>query len=269
LIIIGERINATRKSIREAITSRNKDIIAKEIRKQDEAGADYIDLNAGTGIGATEDEIEHMRWLVDIALEETEKKLAVDSADPVVLTHTATYLDTRRPWLLNSVKSDPGVLDTLLLLAAKHNVPVIALAMDKDGIPYEASKRIEILHSIAEAAEAAGVSQDKIFFDPLVMPISADVTQGPVTMQTLEGIKKHFPAAKTTMGLSNASHGLPERARINRAFLIAAISHGLDSVICDPLNRELRNSILLGELVSGKDRYCRKFTRAVRKGDFS
>ena len=269
MIIIGERINATRKSIREAITSRNKDIISKEILKQDEAGADYIDLNAGTGTGTTEDEIEHMRWLVDIALEETEKKLAIDSADPVVLKHTAEYIDKRRPWLLNSVKSDTVLLDSLLPLAAEHNVPFIALAMDKIGIPHEASKRIEILQNIVEAADAAGVSQDNIFFDPLVLPISADITQGPVTMQTLEGVKKHFPETKTTMGLSNASHGLPERARINRAFLIAAISHGLDSVICDPLDRELRNSILLGELVSGKDRYCRKFTRAVRKGDFS
>jgi 5-methyltetrahydrofolate corrinoid/iron sulfur protein methyltransferase len=269
LIIIGERINATRKSIREAILSRDKDIISKEIHKQDEAGADYIDLNAGTGVGTTEDEIKHMRWLVDIALAETEKKLAVDSADLVVLKNTAEYIDKRRPWLLNSVKSDPVLLDSLLPLAAEHNVPVIALAMDKTGIPREASKRIEILHTIVEAADAAGVSQDKFFFDPLVMPISADITQGAVTMQTLEGTKKHFPAAKTTMGLSNASHGLPERARINRAFLIAAISHGLDSVICDPLDRELRNSILLGELVTGKDRYCRKFTRAVRKGDFS
>ena len=107
-----------------------------------------------------------------------------------------------------------------------------------------------------------------LFFDPLVLPLSANYAHGETTLRTLQAIKAEFPEAKTTMGASNISFGLLGRARVNGAFLIAAIAHGLDSAVCDPTRREVREAILLGRLIAGRDRYCRGFTRAVRRGDF-
>ena len=47
MIIIGELINGTRKRVAEAISARDADYIAQLAGKQAEAGADYIDANAG------------------------------------------------------------------------------------------------------------------------------------------------------------------------------------------------------------------------------
>ena len=47
MLIIGERINSSRKGIFEAIRDGNTPFIQAEARMQDESGADYIDVNLG------------------------------------------------------------------------------------------------------------------------------------------------------------------------------------------------------------------------------
>ncbi len=270
MIVIGERVNATRKSIREAIVSRNADGILSEIRMQDEAGAEYIDLNAGTGSGDMDQESTDLCWLIDIALAGTEKKFTLDSASPMVLRNAAEHLADRREWMINSIKAESdGSMEEGLDLASEHKVPVVALAMDKDGIPRTTNRRMEICSFIHEAAMMRGVKEEQLFFDPLVLPISADVNQGKVTFETIDRIKKEFPAAHVTMGLSNVSHGLKQRMKVNSAFLQMAILCGLDSAICDPSKPDIRKGILLGELLMGRDRHCRRFMRALRSGVFN
>jgi 5-methyltetrahydrofolate--homocysteine methyltransferase len=60
---------------------------------------------------------------------------------------------------------------------------------------------------------------------------------------------------------------LPRRTLINQAFLIAALANGLDSAICDPTDEGIRRAIALGELIAGRDRHCRGYTRRIRKGE--
>lgn len=48
MIIIGEKINGTRKKVGEAIKNREADFIRDLARSQFEAGAVYLDVNAGT-----------------------------------------------------------------------------------------------------------------------------------------------------------------------------------------------------------------------------
>lgn len=268
MIIIGERVNATRKDIWEAIRTQNYDHIKKEIINQDKAGADYIDLNAGTGSGDVAQEINNLRWLIDIALECTEKKIALDSADPKVLSAGARHIAGRRQWLVNSVKGDKFILDSILPLAIQYKIPVIALAMDDNGIPDTASARIKVCETIFYAAAEAGMKSEHILFDPLVFPLSTDSIQAKVTIDTLKKIKELFPDVLTTIGVSNVSHGLPRRTVINQAFLIAALSQGLDAAICDPTNPDIIKAMILGEMIAGKDNYCRCFTRSVRGGRF-
>lgn len=267
MIIIGERINATRKSIREAIGGHDEAFIATEIRNQDEAGAHFIDLNAGTGSGNQDQEVADLKWLIDVALQTTEKDVSLDSSDPVVLREALEHLDGRRPALLNSVNGESDRLVPLLELTALRACSVIALAMDDTGIPPTVEKRLAVCEAISAAAEKAGVSQGQIFFDPLVLPMCSDTSAAEVTFATLRAIKARFPEAKTTLGLSNGSHGLPERAKINHAFLLASLVNGLDSAICDPTRDGVLWAITMGELLAGKDKHCRRYARRVRKGE--
>jgi 5-methyltetrahydrofolate--homocysteine methyltransferase len=267
MIIIGERINATRRSIQEAIRGHTEERITAEVRNQDEAGSHYIDLNAGTGSGNPEQETADLTWLIDIALGNTEKGLALDSSDAVVLERAAEHLDGRRPALLNSVNGESDRLIPLMELAARWDCSVVALAMDDTGIPPDTAKRIAVCESIAQAAADASVPEEKIFFDPLVLPMCSDVTQTGITLATLRELKTRFPRSKTTLGVSNVSHGLPQRALVNQAFLLAALVHGLDSAICDPTNERIHWAITLGELMAGKDKHGRRYARRVRKGE--
>jgi cobalamin-dependent methionine synthase I len=75
-----------------------------------------------------------------------------------------------------------------------------------------------------------------------------------------------FPGVHTTCGLTNASHGLPCRKLINRAFLVAAITCGLDSVIMDPTDIQLYAAMKAAIAVNGKDEFCMDFVTAFREG---
>lgn len=267
MIIIGERINATRRTINEAIRNHDDRSIAHEIRIQDQAGAHYIDLNAGTGSGDPEQESADLNWLIDIALATTEKRLSLDSSDPSVLQRSMAYLDGRRPAMVNSVNGESDRLVPLLELAAASGSPVIALAMDDTGVPPEPAQRLEVCEKILSTASKLGVGEETIYFDPLLLPMSSDVTQPQITFTTLREIKTRFPKVKTTLGLSNVSHGLPQRRTVNHAFLLGALVNGLDSAICDPTIEGFLWAATMGELLAGRDRHCRTYARRIRKGE--
>jgi len=48
MIIIGEKINGTRKQVAQAIQNRDADFIRQLAERQFESGASYLDINAGT-----------------------------------------------------------------------------------------------------------------------------------------------------------------------------------------------------------------------------
>jgi len=111
-----------------------------------------------------------------------------------------------------------------------------------------------------------GMEAEQILFDPLVLPIAVDSSQGLVTLKTIEQIKSRYPAAKTVMGLSNISYGMPERKVVNRAFLLMAAYAGLDAVILDPLDAKAISLVRVADMLTGNDSFCKEYLKAYRKG---
>ena len=264
MIIIGEKINATIPGVKRIIQERNSIELVELARSQAGAGSDFIDVNVGTGAGSRNDEIDSMRWAVETIQEKVDTPLCIDSADPGVLE---AGLGTRegRPSMINSTKAEDSQLDVIVPLAEKYQAFLVGLAMDESGIPKAVAGRVRACGKIAAACEKCGVEMERVFFDPLVIPVSTDITQGMVTLETIRRVKEAFPGAKTIMGLSNVSHGLPERARLNAAFLHMAIAAGLDAALVDPLNAGLMAAVKTADVLVGKDRHCRKFIRTFRK----
>lgn len=263
MIVIGEKINASSPEIKIIIQERDGTKLLDFARKQVTAGSDYIDLNVGTGVGSREDEILSMEWAIDTIQKEMDIPLCVDSSDPLVL-EAALKAREGRPSLINSAKADEGNLEQVVPLAKNYNTPLVALAMDEAGIPKTVKDRIRACEKIAVVCENYGVSLKSVLFDPLVLPISTDIKQGLVTLHTLMEVKKKFPTAKTVMGLSNISYGMPARTRLDKAFLHMAIFAGLDAAIMDPLDKELMDEVKTADVLIGKDRHCRRYTRAFR-----
>jgi len=264
MLIIGERINAASKRVAEAIGRRDAALLQEMARQQVEAGVDYVDVNAGRGQGS-EQEVADIKWVIDTVQTATDVPLCIDSSDPQALK--AAMLHYRgKAAIINSVNAEDRKLSALLPLALEHRAGVIALAMDESGVPTDVAGRLRACDRILERAEVYEVPLETIFLDPLVLPLAVDTSQGMVTLRTLEQIKARYPQAKTTLGLSNASYGLPLRGVINRALLLMATYLGLDSVILDPLDARLMAHIKASQVVLGRDPFCKDYLKEYRKG---
>ena len=76
MLIIAERINASRKTIARAIETGDRSFIQNEAKTQTEAGAHYIDVNAGTFVG---EEAKKLEWIVEAVQEVPDLPLSIDS----------------------------------------------------------------------------------------------------------------------------------------------------------------------------------------------
>ncbi|MEJ2657738.1 MAG: dihydropteroate synthase [Desulfobacterales bacterium] len=264
MIIVGEKINATIPKINTMIQNRDGQKLTALAQKQAHAGADYIDVNVAIGVGTRDDEISAMKWAVETIQKTVSTPLCFDSADQAVL-ETGLDINGDRPAMINSTKAEDESLNKIIPLAVHYNTALVALAMDEQGIPKTVKDRLSACEKIARACQKFGFSLDNLFFDPLVLPVSTDIRQGQVTLDTLAEIKEKFPGAQTVMGLSNISYGLPNRAGLNSAFLHMAVSAGLDAAIMDPLDEQIMGAVRTAEVLVGKDRHCRRYTRTFRQ----
>ena len=265
MLVIGEKINASNRSVAEAIARRDEEYVANLARVQAATGADFIDVNAGTGHGSLQDEMAAMEWLVETAQAATDRPLAIDSEAPDVIEAALRKYRGER-LIINSVTAEPARLASIGPLAAEHQAWLVALTMGEHGIPDNVEQRLAACEVIMTYLTRLGMEAEQVFFDPLVLPIGVDTNQGLVTLRTIEQIKSRYPAARTVMGLSNISYGLPNRQLVNRAFLLMAVYAGLDAVILDPLDVKAMSLVKVANMLTGKDPSCRGYLRAHRKG---
>ncbi len=261
--IIGEKINGTRKRVARAIAERDDAYIKDLAVKQAAAGADWLDVNAGTHPAQEPDDLQ---WLIENIQSVVDTPLSLDSANPTALKAIINMVN-KTP-IINSISGEPERLEDILPLAAEHGCEVIALAMDDKKIPETYEKRLEVIDVIMAATRAADVPDDKVYVDPLAMTIATANQSAVIACETIRTVKAKYPDVHFTMGLSNISFGLPARKQINRGFLALAMQAGLDSAILDPLDNELLATILTTELLLGQDRHCLNYIRASRKGIF-
>jgi len=80
--IIGEKINGTRKRVAQAIAERDAAYIQDLAVRQAQAGAAWLDVNAGTH---PDREPDDLIWMIEIIQAVTETPLSLDSANPAAL----------------------------------------------------------------------------------------------------------------------------------------------------------------------------------------
>lgn len=261
LTIIGERINATRRRIARALRERDADFIASEARRQREAGADYIDVNAGM---APEREAEDLAWLVQTVQGAVDAPCCIDTANADALARALAVHKGRA--LVNSVSGERARLQSFLPLAAGHGARLVALTMDDEGLPKGLARREEIAGRLAGAVTGAGLALEDLFFDPLVRPVATDPEEVEPLLAAFGRLKELFPGAHATCGLSNISFGLPERRLLNRTFLVLAVARGLDAPILDPTEPGVRAALCAARALSGRDEFCMGYVTAAREG---
>ena len=266
MLIIGENINASNNQVAEAIAKRDEEFLVNLAKSQTLAGADFIDVNAGSGHGSLQEATSDIKWLVGIIQAAIEQPLSIDS-DSTDVIEAAIKEYHGETLIINSVTAESGRLESIGPLVAERQAWVIALAMGTDGIPACVEGRLNACERIMFYLTGLGIKAEQVLFDPLVLPIAVDTSQGLITLKTIEQIKSRYPDSRVVMGLSNISYGLPKRKLINRAFLLMAACAGLDSVIVDPLDNKAISLIKIADMLIGKDSSCRAYLRAHRKGN--
>jgi len=147
---------------------------------------------------------------------------------------------------------------------AGPKVSIIALTMDKNGVPQDTDARVAIAAEIVSKAIEKGFDTQRLFIDPIVLPVkvpNAQVQPGNI-LSAMDQIKfLSDPAPHITVGLSNISQGATETSMINRVFLAMAMSHGLDSAIADVFDADLMNVVSTSDMLINKQIYSDSFLK--------
>jgi len=261
MIIVGELINTTRKQIESAVRNRDADSIRSLARAEAEAGAQYIDLNAGT-LG--HEEAESLVWLVETVQDEVDVPLCLDSPDAAALE--AALAASKSRTLVNSITAEEDRFLPVARLVKKYSARVVALCMDERGIPETAEQRVEIAEGLCRRLGEHGVTPDDIFIDPLVKPIGVAGNAAVEVIDAVHAIRESNCGVHIISGVSNVSFGLPARKLLNRAFLVLLMGAGLDAALVDPLDHELMSLIAASEALLNRDEFCANYLAAFRSG---
>lgn len=264
MIVIAERINSSRKAIAKAIEERDAQFIQTEAQNQAAAGADYIDVNAGSFV---DEEIDCLKWLVETVQAVVEVPLCLDSPDAKAI-QAALPLCKQKP-LINSITLEPERLEGLLPLVAEGGLPVIALCQAEDAMAETVEDKVRIAGELLAKTAAAGIPNSNVYIDPLVYPVSTNPQSAVATLAAIREIMSRYEGVHTTCGLTNVSYGMPARKLINRTFLACALASGLDSAIIDPTDDQLYAVLRGSLLVMGQDDFAMNFISGFRAGRYA
>lgn len=247
--VIGERINPTgKRRLKEALRSGNLDYALREAIRQDEAGAQILDVNAGLP------EIDEPAMLCRLVSEVggvTTCPLQIDSADPAAV-EAAVRGYAGKP-MINSVNGTRESLEAVVPIAKHYGCALVGLCIDEDGIPATAEGRLTVARCIVEATDAAGIPREDVAIDCLTMAVSTDQKAGLAILDAIRLVKAELPGVRTVLGVSNISFGLPYRSLLNATFLTAAFCAGLDLAIINPLDQRLIDAVASWRVFNGED----------------
>lgn len=249
---VGENIHIISPRVKEALAARDGAFFVELSRKQQSAGADALDLNIGPQKKAGPEVID---WLIDCVQEGVGEAMTL-SFDTTNLAAIETGLkkvakNGHANAIINSTSAEEERLANVPPLAARYGARLIALCMEKSGIPVSADARVGIaMEKLIPRAQEVGLPMSNLFIDPLVLTVSGCQEYVPHAIEAVRMLKMvSDPPPLTLVGLSNVSNAVPAPMRplLNRTYMVMLMAVGLDAAIVDPLDRELMEAIRIVE----------------------
>jgi len=255
---IGERINPTgRKMLAAGIREGNFDLLLKDAVAQAESGADALDVNVGIPMI---DEPATMKSVVSEIQRAVSIPLVLDSAAANVLESGLKVYAGKA--LVNSVNGKKKRLEEVLPIVKKYGAAVIALTID-ETIPETAEERLAIAKMILKACDEFKIPKENIIVDVAAMAIASSDKSGIPVLKAIRLVRQEL-GLPVSLGISNTSFGLPQRALVHNTFLVQAIGAGLDTAILNPLDEQIHDLIAAASLFVGRDPDCRDYLKAYR-----
>ncbi|MFH1542307.1 MAG: homocysteine S-methyltransferase family protein [bacterium] len=257
-LLVGERINPTGRPAFQAELREGKLFVARsEAVEQTKAKADLLDVNISTR-DIIESEV--MNYAVKVVQSSSDLPLSIDSPSVAALEAGLKVFCGRA--LLNSVNGKRESLEKILPIAKKYGAAIIALTLDEHGMPNSASDRLRIADNIVRAAQEIGIAKEDIYIDNLVMTAGVGIQGCLEALKAIPMVKERF-GVRTILGISNVSHGMPNRAELNSLYLRLALSYGLDAAIVDVTDPDIKKALKAKPL--SREKLLASFKAAVNK----
>ncbi|MGQ9618516.1 MAG: dihydropteroate synthase [Candidatus Aminicenantia bacterium] len=260
MIIIGEKLNSSRKEVHQALLRRDGEFFIKVAKLQKEKGANFIDLNTASMI---ENESDLMIWTIELIQKEEDIAISIDSPNIDVLEKAINYHKGKA--ILNSITVDERKLERLVPVIKEKEPYVVVMLMDNKA-PSTPEECLQKLEKFLEFIEKFGLKNDNFFFDALLRPIGVDWKNGILFINSIRLIKEKYPNLKLICGLSNVSFGLPSRKLINRTFLPLILQFNIDGIILDVLDEKLMSSLIVSNALLGRENGISQLLKAKREG---
>jgi len=260
VIVIGGNINGYSKSVEAIIDRRDTKAVQELAIRQVDVGAQIIDLNAGLG---RSDAAELMKWLITTVQDVVDVTLSIDT--PKIDVMKAGIGDVKGKSMINSIPAEQEKMATLFPLAAEHDSEIICMTMDEKFILGDVDKRVEQAATLVANACEYGIDVDKLYVDPVCLPVSTAQDQAPIVVEAVRRIGLLMSPAsvlKTTVGLNNISHETKNPRLIERTFLAMLMGAGLSSAIINTEDRELLDTVRTCDVLLNKDVYAADYLRA-------
>jgi len=247
MYIIGENIHIISQKVKDALKERDREYFMESAIKQVEAGAKAIDLNLGP---RKKDWEEIFPWMVEAVEAVVDVPLSIDSTNVMGIEAALKKITKAQP-IINSASAEAGRLEKVPLLAKKYNARLIALTLDKSGIPVGADERVNIaIEKLIPRAVEIDFPISDLIIDPLVLTVSGCQEYCPELVEAVRTIPYAWdPAPGISVGLSNVSNSVPAENRplLNRVYCAMLMAVGMDMMIADPFDEELREVIRIIE----------------------
>ena len=253
-ILIGERINPTgKKRFQEALKSGDLDYLLNEGIRQEEQGADILDVNVGL---PEINEAEVLKTAVCELQAILNLPLQIDTTNPTAMEAALRRYNGKA--MVNSVSGKEETMEAVFPLVKKYGGLVVALTLDHNGIPETAEARLEVARKILRNTERHGIAKKDIIFDPLALTISTDSRAAAETLKAVRLIRQEL-GCHTILGVSNISFGLPHRGILNGNFFTLAMYNGLSAAIMNPHSGEMQKAYHGYCALMGLDKNCQNY----------
>ena len=252
-VMIGERTNITgSRRFARLIREEKYDQALIVAREQVEAGANIVDVNMDEGLIDGPKVMTRFLNLVSAEPDIAKAPIMVDSSDFAVIEAGLKCIQGKG--IANSISLKEGEAEFLrrARLVKRYGAAAVVMAFDEDGQAADKDHKVAICsRAFKLLTEEVGFAPGDIIFDANILTVGTGIEEhnnyAVEFIEAVRELKRRFPLAKTSGGVSNVSFSYrgndAVREAMNAAFLYHAIKAGLDMGIVNAGQLEVYEEI--------------------------
>jgi 5-methyltetrahydrofolate--homocysteine methyltransferase len=243
-LMIGERTNITgSRRFARLIKEEKYEEAVQVAREQVEGGANVIDVNMDEGLIDGPKVMTRFLNLIAAEPDIARVPVMIDSSDWRVIEAGLKCVQGKP--IVNSISLKEGEAKFLeqARLARKYGAAVVVMAFDEEGQAVTRDRKVAICARAYELLTVrVGFPPGDVIFDTNILTVGTGIEEhanyAVEFIEAVRALKRQFPEAKTSGGVSNVSFAFRGndvvREAMNAAFLYHAIRAGLDMGIVNP-----------------------------------